>query len=164
MVNTKKITQSFILIATCILLLLIPFYSLDATKTGKTQQYSQQDIIFDPDQKLEDNTKLGGYASDSGTLAAVAGEEYADGVGEVAPAGPVLIASLIINLLLGVLGVFSLMLMVYGGFIWMLARGNEDEVKKAKDIIVGTVLGLVVVLSSYSFMRFIFEAIVDVAN
>ncbi|MCK4553697.1 hypothetical protein KAU19_01920, partial [Candidatus Parcubacteria bacterium] len=41
----------------------------------------------------------------------------------------------IINAVLVFLGVIFLILMIYGGYIWMTARGNEQEVEKAKNII-----------------------------
>ncbi|MFH0956082.1 MAG: hypothetical protein V1801_02635 [Candidatus Falkowbacteria bacterium] len=46
------------------------------------------------------------------------------------------------------LGVIFLGLMIYGGFTWMIARGNEQEVAKAKNIIIYAAIGLVVVLAA----------------
>jgi len=43
--------------------------------------------------------------------------------------------------------------MIYAGYLWMLARGNEQEVEKAKNIIIYAVIGLVVVLSAYAITR-----------
>jgi len=45
--------------------------------------------------------------------------------------------------------------MIYGGFIWMIARGNEGEVTKAKDLIQAAIIGLVVVLAAYAITQFI---------
>jgi len=53
------------------------------------------------------------------------------------------------------LGVVFLGLMMYGGFIWMIARGNEQEVAKAKNIIIYAVIGLVVVLAAYAIVKLI---------
>lgn len=41
-------------------------------------------------------------------------------------------------------------LIVYGGYKWMLARGNEQEVEKGKAIIRSAIIGLIVTLASYS--------------
>ena len=63
----------------------------------------------------------------------------------------------IIGAILAFLGVIFLILMIYGGYIWMMARGNEQEVEKAKSIIKNALIGLVVVLAAYvitSFIRF----------
>lgn len=40
-------------------------------------------------------------------------------------------------------------LMIYAGFTWMLARGNAQEVERAKNIIIYAVIGLAVVLGAY---------------
>jgi cbb3-type cytochrome oxidase subunit 3 len=60
---------------------------------------------------------------------------------------------------LAFLGVVFLLLMIYGGFIWMLARGNEQEVEKAKNLIQAAVIGLMIVLSAYAITAFIGQAI-----
>ena len=45
------------------------------------------------------------------------------------------LASKIINYVLQVVGIILLGLLVYGGYIWLLARGNDQEVEKADRII-----------------------------
>lgn len=70
-------------------------------------------------------------------------------------AKPYEVASGIINMALGLLGVMVLFLFLYGGFIWMNARGNEEDVTKAKKIITSALIGLVIVLSSYGIARFV---------
>jgi hypothetical protein len=57
---------------------------------------------------------------------------------------------LVIRVILSFLGIIFLVLMIHGGYIWMLARGNEQEVTRAKNIIVNAIIGLVIVLSAYS--------------
>ncbi|MFA6306522.1 MAG: hypothetical protein WCV70_01355 [Patescibacteria group bacterium] len=56
----------------------------------------------------------------------------------------------ILNISTTFLGVIFLGLMIYAGFLWMLARGNEQEVAKAKNIIIYAVIGLAVVLGAYA--------------
>jgi len=51
------------------------------------------------------------------------------------------------------LGVVFLGMMIYAGYLWMLARGNEQEVEKAKNIIIYAVIGLVVVLAAYAITQ-----------
>jgi len=55
----------------------------------------------------------------------------------------------VIGAVLSFVGVIFLILMIYGGYIWMLARGNEQEVEKAKNIIQNALIGLVIVLAAY---------------
>ena len=64
-------------------------------------------------------------------------------------------AASIIQTALSLLGVVFFILMVYGGFIWMTARGDETQAKKAKDIIIMATIGMAVVLAAYVLTNFI---------
>ncbi len=64
-------------------------------------------------------------------------------------------AAQIINVALGLLGIISLVLIVYAGFLWMTAGGNSDQVDKAKSILFASVIGLLIILSAYSISRFV---------
>ncbi len=65
----------------------------------------------------------------------------------------------IINVLLSVLGVIFLALTVYGGYIWMIARGDEGKVEQAKNTITRSVIGLVIILAAYAISRFVVPAL-----
>jgi len=67
--------------------------------------------------------------------------------------------SLIIGIALSFVGVIFLVLMIYGGYIWMIARGNEQEVQKAKDIIKNSIIGLLVVVAAYGVSWYIINAL-----
>lgn len=56
----------------------------------------------------------------------------------------------ILNIALSFLGVIFMVLMIYGGYIWMISRGNEQEVEKAKNIIIAAIIGLIIVISAYA--------------
>ncbi len=61
----------------------------------------------------------------------------------------------IISSFLGLLGVVFLVLMVYAGYTWMTAQGDEKKVEKAKDTIKNCVIGLALVLTAYGITRLI---------
>ncbi|MFH1947081.1 MAG: hypothetical protein ABIJ23_02925 [Candidatus Magasanikbacteria bacterium] len=61
----------------------------------------------------------------------------------------------IIRAALGLLGTVSLVIILYAGFKWMTAGGNEESVKDAQKILTAAVIGLVIILSAYSITRFI---------
>lgn len=61
----------------------------------------------------------------------------------------------IIGAVLSLLGVIFLILMIYGGFIWMTARGNETKVTEAKDLITSALIGLIIVLAAYAITAFV---------
>ena len=67
----------------------------------------------------------------------------------------------IINIVLSVLGVVFLILIIYGGILWMTAAGNEEKVKKAKELITEALIGLVIVLAAYAISYFIISQLVN---
>ena len=71
---------------------------------------------------------------------------------------PAEIIGMIINIALSLMGVIFLGLTIYGGFIWMLARGDQSQVEKALSIIKNSFIGLVIVLAAYALTSFIYSA------
>ena len=61
----------------------------------------------------------------------------------------------IIRILLGALGTIFLALVFYAGYLFVTSNGDEEKVKKAGSIVKGAILGLVIVLFSYSITLFI---------
>jgi hypothetical protein len=61
----------------------------------------------------------------------------------------------VVGAILAFVGVIFFVLVIYGGVIWMLARGNEQEVSKAKDMIYSAVIGLIIVLAAYALTAYI---------
>ena len=49
--------------------------------------------------------------------------------------------------------------MVYGGYLWMTARGNEEEVTKAKNLIKAAIIGLIIVLAAYAISIFVIKLV-----
>jgi len=65
----------------------------------------------------------------------------------------------IIGSALSLVGVVFFILMLYGGFVWMIARGKEEKVNKAKDTITAAVIGIIIVFASYALTNFIFSSL-----
>ncbi len=61
----------------------------------------------------------------------------------------------IINIALGFLGIVAVILIMYSGFIWMTAEGNEEKVARAKMIMRNAAIGLVIILLSWSIAWFV---------
>lgn len=66
-----------------------------------------------------------------------------------------MIVGKIINVFLSILGVLFVVLMVYGGYMWMTSFGNEQKVTKAKDLIIDAVIGLIIILAAYAISSFV---------
>ena len=61
----------------------------------------------------------------------------------------------IIGIILSFLGIIFFVLVIYGGFLWMTAAGSEEQVGKAKKIIVYAAIGIIIILSAYVITNFI---------
>lgn len=67
---------------------------------------------------------------------------------------PTVIATSYIKTILTLVGTVFLGLTIYGGVLWMTAGGNEDQVEKAKKTITRSIIGLIIITSSYSISLF----------
>lgn len=63
----------------------------------------------------------------------------------------------IITGMISLLGVIFFILIIYGGYLWMTARGNEQQIEKAKAIIKSSSIGLAVVLTAYLITFIVLE-------
>ncbi|MFA5109748.1 MAG: pilin [Patescibacteria group bacterium] len=70
--------------------------------------------------------------------------------------------SLAINVskwILGIVGSLSLVMFIYGGFMFLISAGSSDSISKAKKIIIAAVVGLIIVFSSYLIIKFVLSSI-----
>ncbi len=65
----------------------------------------------------------------------------------------------IIQVFLSLLGVISLGVILYAGFMWMTAGGNEESITKAKKTLWAAVIGLIIILSAYAVTSFVLSNI-----
>jgi mannose/fructose/N-acetylgalactosamine-specific phosphotransferase system component IID len=61
----------------------------------------------------------------------------------------------IIRGFLSLLGVVFMAYIIYGGYQWMMARGNEEQLTKAKAVIRGSIIGLIIVLAAYAITSYV---------
>jgi len=64
-------------------------------------------------------------------------------------------AGVIIGVVLSFVGVLFLALMIYSGITWMTAQGNEQQVTKAKGLLINAVIGIIIVFAAYAITSFI---------
>ncbi len=74
------------------------------------------------------------------------------------------IISAVINATLSLMGVIFLALIVYGGYLYMTAGGDESKVEKARSTITRAVIGLLIVILAYSIANFVVPAIYCASN
>lgn len=65
----------------------------------------------------------------------------------------------IINFFLGLLGLIAVAFLIYAGVLMVTAGGNEDQVTKARKIITYAVIGIIIILLSYTVVTFVTSAL-----
>ena len=63
-----------------------------------------------------------------------------------------------IGIALGFAGVVFVVLILYGGWLWGTARGNEEQVQQAEKLIHNAVLGIIIVLAVFTIARFVIDS------
>lgn len=61
----------------------------------------------------------------------------------------------VVRTVLAITGVFFTVLIVYGGYYYFTSQGEEEKAKKGADIVKMAVVGLVIIVFSYSITLFI---------
>ena len=67
----------------------------------------------------------------------------------------------IIRVAMSLLGIISVVIVLFGGFIWMTAGGNDEKIGEAKKWIFGGVIGLAIILSAFAISSFVINSLVN---
>lgn len=70
----------------------------------------------------------------------------------------------IIRWLLGFVTLVAVVYLIYGGFIWLTAAGNEQRVEKAKQIILQAIIGLVIIILAWAVVLFVARTVANTTN
>lgn len=65
----------------------------------------------------------------------------------------------IIRTALGFLGIVTVVIILYGGFLLMTAGGSEERIKDGKKFIIRGIIGLVIVVAAFSIAQFVIGSI-----
>jgi hypothetical protein len=74
------------------------------------------------------------------------------------------IAARIIQMITGITGSIALLMFVWGGFLWTTSAGNDEKVKKAKQIFTQSVLGLALIFGAYAILTTILRVFTGAAT
>ncbi len=69
-------------------------------------------------------------------------------------------AARIINVALGFLGIIAVVIVLLGGFKYMIAGGNEEKTSEARKLIVSGIIGLAIILSAWAITSFVISRLV----
>ncbi|MFH1254992.1 MAG: hypothetical protein V1667_00765, partial [bacterium] len=65
------------------------------------------------------------------------------------------IVGTVITAALSLIGVLFLILAIYAGYNWMIARGEEEKVEKAKNTITRAIVGVIIIIAAYAISIFV---------
>jgi hypothetical protein len=66
---------------------------------------------------------------------------------------------IIINVILGVLGLIAVVVIIIGGVMFVTSSGDPGKVKKGKDTILYGIIGLVIALLAYAIVNFVLTSL-----
>jgi hypothetical protein len=90
---------------------------------------------------------IGEGLSDVGSEADLSDAELPDVIGTL------------IGIFLSILGIIFLLLVLYAGFLWMTAAGNETQVGKAKKILTSVVIGAIIIFGAFAISAALLAAL-----
>ena len=59
------------------------------------------------------------------------------------------------------LGIVAVVIVLLGGFKWMIAGGNDEKTNEAKKLIVSGIIGLAIILSAWAITSFVISRLVS---
>ncbi|MFA4941442.1 MAG: IPT/TIG domain-containing protein, partial [Patescibacteria group bacterium] len=77
---------------------------------------------------------------------------------------PRIMAANVIRIVLGFLGVIAVGLIIYAGWLYMTAGGEEEKIEKAKKILINAIIGLIIILSSFAIATFVLNRMLAATN
>jgi hypothetical protein len=87
--------------------------------------------------------------------------DYIRGGSGLGETDPTELASFIIIVVLDLLALLAVILIIYAGFTWMTAAGNDDQVEKAQDTLKAAVIGLIIILAAWALTVYIIGKVED---
>lgn len=129
---SKKIQNSIIIITLSYIFVLLPIFA-----QAQTQQNA-----FD---KARDRLNTIGGITGFGTTTETGDVGLYDKI------------ATIVNIVLGFAGIVAMIYVIYAGIRWIMAQGNEDEVKKSKGTIRDAIIGIAVIFLAYIIVNYIIE-------
>lgn len=70
-------------------------------------------------------------------------------------------AARLINVALGFLGIIAVIIVLIGGFKYMLSGGEQSKTEEARKLIVSGIIGLAIILSAWAITSFVMSRLVE---
>ena len=66
--------------------------------------------------------------------------------------------SMLINVFASVMGFLAIVMIIYGGFMLLTAQGDPARIKRGKDVVLYSVIGLILVVLAYAIVNFVMNS------
>lgn len=66
--------------------------------------------------------------------------------------------SMLINVFASVMGFLAIGMIIYGGFMLLTAQGDPARIKRGKDVVLYSVIGLILVVLAYAIVNFVMNS------
>lgn len=70
----------------------------------------------------------------------------------------------IIKVILSFLGIIAVCMILWGGFMWMTAAGNDEKVGTARKIIIAGIIGLAIIIAAWGITNFVINALFNATS
>ena len=70
----------------------------------------------------------------------------------------------LIRVVLGFLAIVATIIILYGGFKWMTAAGNEEKVAEARKLLVAGIIGLIIIIAAFAIVTFVLQRSMEALN
>ncbi len=87
----------------------------------------------------------------------------AAGMGSTAAPVTTIVGGLI-SAILGLSGIVFVIMVVYAGILYLTAQGEEGNIKKAKKLLSSSIIGLIIIVSSYAIATYVFAALATITT
>ena len=66
--------------------------------------------------------------------------------------------NMLINVFASVMGFLAIGMIIYGGFMLLTAQGDPARIKRGKDVVLYSVIGLILVVLAYAIVNFVMNS------
>jgi len=77
------------------------------------------------------------------------------GLSEASDFDPRVMIVNVVRFILGFLGIIAVVMIMYGGWLWMTASGQPERIEKAKRTLIAAVIGLIIILAAFAIVTFV---------
>jgi hypothetical protein cdivTM_30108 len=65
---------------------------------------------------------------------------------------------MLINVFASVMGFLAVGMIIYGGFMLLTAQGDPAKIKRGKDVVTYSIIGVILVMLAYAIVNFVMKS------